>query len=259
MDKNSYEFDVALSFAGEDRDYVNEVASILRDCEVNVFYDKFEEVNLWGKNLYVYLREIYKERAKFTVMFISKHYAKKLWCHHERESAQDRAFGSTNEYILPVRFDDAKIPGLLNSIGYLSLEEISPHELSILICKKLNIYHASSAGIINTDEKNEDCIEDTSFLKTRIRSKKNSKPSAPSQHEKTRHFKKSENMVPFGFKEILCKHCNGKGCWSCNNRGLILAKSSNECIACKNFSSATEGRICTYCLGTGYYNFIYIE
>ena len=39
MDK----YHIALSFAGEDRDYVEEVANDLRDHGVDVFYDKFEE------------------------------------------------------------------------------------------------------------------------------------------------------------------------------------------------------------------------
>ncbi len=47
MEKNSFIYDVALSFAGEDRDYVEEVATILKSFKVRVFYDKFEETNLW--------------------------------------------------------------------------------------------------------------------------------------------------------------------------------------------------------------------
>ncbi len=51
-------YHVALSFAGEDRKYVEEVANELRSKGVKVFYDKFEETKLWGKDLYVYLRDI---------------------------------------------------------------------------------------------------------------------------------------------------------------------------------------------------------
>ncbi len=36
-------YDVALSFAGEDRDYVDKVAKRLQEKGVKVFYDKFEE------------------------------------------------------------------------------------------------------------------------------------------------------------------------------------------------------------------------
>lgn len=34
-------FDIALSFAGEDRPYVQEVANILRNRGISVFYDVF--------------------------------------------------------------------------------------------------------------------------------------------------------------------------------------------------------------------------
>ena len=47
----SYEYDVALSFAGEDREYVEQVALFLKKKNIAVFYDYFEEVDLWGKNL----------------------------------------------------------------------------------------------------------------------------------------------------------------------------------------------------------------
>ena len=56
---NRQEFDIALSFASENRDYVDQVANLLRDSGVKVFYDLFEEANLWGKNLYDYLSDIY--------------------------------------------------------------------------------------------------------------------------------------------------------------------------------------------------------
>jgi hypothetical protein len=45
------EYHVALSFAGEDREYVDQVAGHLRRLGVNVFYDKYEQVDLWSKDL----------------------------------------------------------------------------------------------------------------------------------------------------------------------------------------------------------------
>ena len=44
------DFEVALSFAGEDRSYVEAVASYLKDRGVRVFYDAYEKVDLWGKD-----------------------------------------------------------------------------------------------------------------------------------------------------------------------------------------------------------------
>jgi hypothetical protein len=97
-------YDVALSFAGEDREYVDHVAGALVRSGVSVFYDRYEEASLWGKNIYVHLQSVYSEAATFTVMFVSLAYAKKLWTNHERESAQSRAFTERREYILPARF-----------------------------------------------------------------------------------------------------------------------------------------------------------
>ncbi len=88
----SKEFEIALSFAGEDRKYVEQVANLLKDSDVNVFYDRFEEEKLWGKNLYDYLSDIYMNKATYTIMFISKHYEKRLWTNHERQAMQARAF-----------------------------------------------------------------------------------------------------------------------------------------------------------------------
>lgn len=138
MKNNGFDYDIALSFAGEDRRYVEEVAHHLRSKNITVFYDAFEETNLWGKNLYDYLMDIYQNKARYTVMFISKFYNKKLWTNHERVSMQARAFQESREYILPARFDDTEIPGILKTIGYISLKERTPEELASLIQKKLN-------------------------------------------------------------------------------------------------------------------------
>jgi hypothetical protein len=136
---NKIKYDVALSFAGEDRSYVDEVANSLKKQNIKVFYDRFEQTKLWGKNLYTYLSEIYKDKSRYTVMFISKHYAQKSWTNHERESAQARAFEENEEYILPARFDDTEIPGVLKTVGYISLSGLKPSEFAAIICEKIGI------------------------------------------------------------------------------------------------------------------------
>ncbi|SHJ49057.1 toll/interleukin-1 receptor domain-containing protein [Aquimarina spongiae] len=137
MKNKSYEYDVALSFAGENRVYVDEVANSLKEKGIKVFYDAFEEASLWGKNLYEYLSDIYQNKARYTVMFISNFYNEKLWTNHERVSMQARAFQESREYILPARFDDTEIPGILKTVGYVSLQSKTPEELAILIEKKI--------------------------------------------------------------------------------------------------------------------------
>lgn len=131
------EFDVALSFAGEDREYVEQVAGFLRRSDVSVFYDKYEQVDLWGKDLYEHLSDIYQNKARYTVMFISKSYGEKLWARLERRNAQARAFRERGEYILPARFDDTEVPGLSATVGFLDLTHMTPADLARAVCEKL--------------------------------------------------------------------------------------------------------------------------
>jgi hypothetical protein len=105
---------------------------------VEVFYDKFEEADLWGKDLYSHLSDIYNGKARFTIMFVSETYASKLWTNHERKAAQAKAFTQNSEYILPVRIDDTEIPGMLPTTNYLLASEKTPAQLASLLVDKLN-------------------------------------------------------------------------------------------------------------------------
>ena len=137
MDHLHPSYDVVLSFAGEDRKYVEEVAAVLREHQVRVFYDEFEQVSLWGKNLSEYLDTIYRQSGKYCVMFISRHYAERPWTIHERRMALDRALQERREYILPARFDDTQLPGISSSIAYTQLGDKTPKNFAMLILQKL--------------------------------------------------------------------------------------------------------------------------
>lgn len=133
------EFDVALSFAGEDREYVEKTADFLVKSGVKVFYDMYEDTNLWGKDLYQHLDDVYQNKAKYTVVFISENYKKKLWTNHELKSAQARAFSENTEYLLPARFDNTEIAGIRKTTGYISLEKLSPEDFAQKIVTKLGV------------------------------------------------------------------------------------------------------------------------
>jgi hypothetical protein len=129
-------YEIVLSFAGEDRAYVEEVARLLRERDVSCFYDRYEEVTLWGKDLAEHLDKVYRS-ARYCVMFISRHYAEKVWSNHERKSALARAVQEKGEYILPARFDGTEVPGVRHTIGYVDLRDKSPAQLVDMILKKL--------------------------------------------------------------------------------------------------------------------------
>ena len=130
-------YDVALSFAGEQRPYVEEVAVGLRAAGVSVFYDAFEKAELWGKNLVDHLADVYQKRSRYVVMFISAQYVEKAWPRHERIHAQERSLVAKEEYILPARFDDTEVSGMTSTVAYVDLSKMAPAELVHLILAKL--------------------------------------------------------------------------------------------------------------------------
>ena len=136
--KKAFNYVVCLSFAGEDRAYVENVAEYLTDKGIQVFYDRYEEATLWGKDLAVHLSQVYSKESQYCIIFISKHYASKVFPNHELKNALSRAIESTVEYLLPARFDDTELPGLRKTIGYVDLQTKTAEELGKLIIKKVN-------------------------------------------------------------------------------------------------------------------------
>jgi hypothetical protein len=136
-DESEWEYDVCLSYAGEQRRYVEQVAARLRQAAIRVFYDEYEKVALWGQDLYERLDQVYRRTARYCVLFASADYARKIWPDHERRSVMARALHDSNIYLLPVRFDDTEIPGLRPTIGYIDLRLTTPAELADHILEKL--------------------------------------------------------------------------------------------------------------------------
>jgi hypothetical protein len=137
IEEKSFEYDIALSVADEDREIAEQTAHLLTAKNIKVFYDNFEKAKLWGEYLYERLAELYSKQARFCLMFISEHYEKKLWTRYERRNAQERAFEERGAYILPVRLDDTEIPGITKTIGCIDLRQESIEQLVKLIEEKL--------------------------------------------------------------------------------------------------------------------------
>jgi hypothetical protein len=132
-----WRWDVALSFAGAQRDYVGQVAAALKARRVRCFYDADEEIDLWGKYLAEELPTIYAEQAAAVVVFVSAEYAARNWTRIERRAALARAVRERREYVLPARFDDTPLPGLLPDVSYVDLRGRTPQQFAAMIAAKL--------------------------------------------------------------------------------------------------------------------------
>ncbi len=130
-------YDVCLSFAGEQRDYVRRVSGALKALGVSAFYDEDEKIALWGTNLLEHFDRVYRIDSLYCVMFVSLAYAARPWGRLERRSALARAMLDDDEYVLPVRFDDTELPGLLPTTAYIDLKGIEPETLAEFIAEKV--------------------------------------------------------------------------------------------------------------------------
>lgn len=135
-----FEFDVALSFAGKDRRLVEEIARYLVDCDIRVFYDEFFADDLWGKDLFQHLQGIYRDKARYCIVFVSKAYKGSIWPRHELRQAQERSLRADAEYILPVLIEDVDLPGLNSTTGYVDARKTHPHYVAALLLTKLGAF-----------------------------------------------------------------------------------------------------------------------
>ncbi len=110
---NSRRFAVALSFPGEHRRFVKNVAHRLVEVlgEHSVFYDEWYEAELVGLDGDLKLRRYYREESLMVVPFFSEHYAKD-WCQIEwssiRAMLKDRR---KEDAVVPVQLDGTRVPG----------------------------------------------------------------------------------------------------------------------------------------------------
>ncbi len=132
-------YDIAISFAGEDRPIATQIASRLQARRVRVFTDDIERTQLWGRDLSDELRSRYGKDTRYVLLLVSRHFAVKDWTDFEFSIARKEAGTRTREFILPVRLDDTLLPGLRTSIVYLSFKELGVDGIVEAVIRKLKI------------------------------------------------------------------------------------------------------------------------
>jgi hypothetical protein len=113
-----YAFDLAVSFAGHDRRFVEDVVRAV-NSDLRVFYDEDFKVDMWGEDLVEYFTNLYQHKARYAVVYISAQYADSAWTNVERRSVLARAMTQSSAYVLPIRLDDTNLPGLLPTVSYM--------------------------------------------------------------------------------------------------------------------------------------------
>lgn len=108
IDKD-YQFDIAISFAGENRDLAELISSQLSELDISVFYDRNYEDNYLGSPWSGHFKDIFLEKSRLVVALLDKHHKSKVWPTFERDCFIERV-GSGE--VIPIRLDDTKFPGI---------------------------------------------------------------------------------------------------------------------------------------------------
>ena len=146
----THQYEVALSFAGDDREFAESVARGLKNAGVKVFYDDFFTPDLWGEDLSIKLRDIYYAQSRYCVMIISESYVKKMWPNFERAQAIERLIEQRGSgYILPVRLNGftGEVPGLSKNIAFLPVSSKNPEKVVDEFLKKIGKVKINDLGI----------------------------------------------------------------------------------------------------------------
>jgi hypothetical protein len=118
-----FSYDLAISFAGEDRALAGYIAGALRS-KFDIFYDEFERAELWGGDLTESLPERYCD-SRYCLVLLSREYMEKVWTVLERQAIIHEFLKRRGKnYLLPVRvrgFEGA-VPGLPGVIGYVTVK-----------------------------------------------------------------------------------------------------------------------------------------
>lgn len=136
---SSKRFRIALSFAGEKRDYVERVAAVLaeRFSEDAILYDKYHEAEFSRPRLDSYLSKLYHEQSDLVVVVLCPDYQNKEWCRLEWDAISDLIRKRLENKVMFVRFGYATAEGLFSGAGFVDLDDKPPEQAAKLILERL--------------------------------------------------------------------------------------------------------------------------
>lgn len=128
----STKYDVALSFAAEDRTVAREIAKELEKEKIKVFFDETSSSELWGRDLYEHLNKLYTD-TKVCIVLVSKNYNEKQWTALEWRNLMAHSATRPSFAILPVHIDRSEVPEDIAHFGYVPWNASAVHKLTGLV------------------------------------------------------------------------------------------------------------------------------
>ena len=132
-------FDVALSFPGEIRCYVEEVVRHLEQLlgPDQYFYDRNYTAQLARPSLDTFLQAIFGSRSRLIVVFVGGDYQLKDWCGIEFRAIREIIASKEHSRIMYVRMDDGPVEGVLDIDGFVDCRQYEPAEIASFIQQRV--------------------------------------------------------------------------------------------------------------------------
>lgn len=108
-----FDFDFAISFAGENRNLARAIKTQLETLDFSVFFDELFEANYLGQAWHKTFMDIFSEKSRFVVCLLDKFHLEKIWPTFERECFLPRV---PEAAVIPVYLDDSSFPGIPKDI-----------------------------------------------------------------------------------------------------------------------------------------------
>lgn len=142
----SKRFRIAFSFAGEKREYVAQVATLLAEKfgQDKILYDKYHEAEFARRDLGIYLPELYHKQVDLVVVVVCKDYETKQWTGLEWTAIHDLLSHRKDGEVLLCRFDYATVKGLYSTAGFIDLDKKSEEQTVSLILERLALNEGHS-------------------------------------------------------------------------------------------------------------------
>lgn len=141
VDISTHSFAVALSFPGEVRSLVEQIAIELerRIGPNSYFYDNNYVSQLARPSLDTLLQDIYRNRSKLVVVFLGGDYHKKDWCGIEFRAIKEIIMERDHKRIMFIRTDDGSVDGVFKTDGYVDARHFIPADLARFIHERLEL------------------------------------------------------------------------------------------------------------------------
>jgi hypothetical protein len=131
-DAYPFDWDFAISFAGENRDLAKSISDLLAILDCTVFYDEYYEANYLGTAWSKQFKEILGIKARYVICLLDPNHAEKIWPTFERDCFTVRVDEAA---VIPIHLDDTLFSGIPKDLVGIDFRGGDPKDINLVTDK----------------------------------------------------------------------------------------------------------------------------